>query len=79
MLNIAIADWLLARSEAFRLLLKKFRNHKINTKRSFYRVKQKHNIHDQQVKSLHRRLKVVENILKTMQEEDKPKIIKKNK
>jgi len=76
--NIAIADWLLARSEAFRLLLTKFRNHKLNTRRSFYKVKQKHNNYDQKVNNLHKRVRTVENILKAMQEE-KPKAIKKNK
>jgi len=76
--NIAIGDWLLARSEAFNLLLRKFRTHKTNTKRSFYKVKQVHNKHNQQVTTLHKRLRTVENILKTMQE-SKPKIIKKNK
>ena len=78
MLNIAIGDWFLVRSEAFNLLLRKFRTHKTNTKRSFYKVKQTHNQHNQQVNTLHKRLRNVENILKNMQEY-KPKIIKKNK
>lgn len=78
MFNIAVADWFLSRSEAFKLLLTKFRNHKLNTRRSFYKVKQTHTGHDQKFTNLHRRLRTVENILKTMQEE-KPKIIKKNK
>lgn len=78
MLKIAIGDWFLARSEAFRILLDKFRNHKINTQKSFYMVKQKHNIYEQQINILHKRVRTVENILKTMQEE-KPKVIKKNK
>ena len=80
MLNIAIADWLLSRSEAFKLLLTKFRNHKLNTKRSFYKVKTTHNNHDRKLTNLHRRVRMVENMLKTMQEDtEKPKIIKKNK
>ncbi len=78
MLSIAIGDWFLARSEAFRILLEKFRNHKVNTKKSFYMVKQKHNIYEQQINNLHRRVRIVESILKEMQEE-KPKVIKKNK
>ncbi len=78
MFNIAVADWFLARSEAFRLLLTKFRNHKLNTRKSFYKVKQVHNVNNQKLTNLHRRLRTIENILKTMQE-DKPKIIKKNK
>lgn len=79
MFKIAIGDWLLARSEAFNLLLAKFRNHKLNTKKSFYKVKQKHNLQDQQLTNLHKRLGSVERILKNMQEEASPRIIKKNK
>ena len=81
MYKIALADWFLSRSEAFRLLLTKFRNHKLNTKRSFYKVKQTHNTHDKKLNNLHRRVRVVETILREIQEETKsePKIIKKNK
>ena len=36
MIKIPIGDWFLARSEAFKLLMMKFRDHKINTKEAFF-------------------------------------------
>lgn len=42
MIFISLSDWILARSQAFRLLLNSFRKHKVNTKNSFDRVKKAH-------------------------------------
>ena len=63
MLKIGIGDWFLARSDAFRLLLGKFRDHKITTRNSFVRVKQKHRLYDKKINEHDFRIKKMEMLL----------------
>lgn len=74
-MTIAIGDWLLARSEAFKLLMGKFRDHQITTKNSFTRVKQKHEeiddtLETQQTKlrSHEVRIRELEEVLESLKE-----------
>jgi hypothetical protein len=60
---IAIGDWILARSEAFKIFMDKFLDHKINTQKSFSRVKLKHNYYDKKIEEHHKRITELENNL----------------
>jgi len=66
--KIPIGDWFLARSEAFKVLMMKFRDHKINTKESFSRVKSKHTAYDQTLKDHKERIEELEKILTSLKE-----------
>jgi len=75
--NIPIGDWFIARSEAFKILVDKFRQHKITTQSSFSRVKSKHYNYDRKINELQARVKELEAILEVLNE---PKIkIRKKK
>jgi len=67
-IKIPIGDWFLARSEAFKLLMMKFRDHKINTKEAFSKVKMRHNYFDQELKEQKSRIQELERILSGLRE-----------
>lgn len=77
MINIPIGDWFLARSEAFKVLMMKFRDHKIQTKTAFSKVKSKHNQYDQALKEQKQRIEEMEKILSSLKEVTPFKIKKK--
>ena len=77
MIQIPIGDWFLARSEAFKILMIKFRDHKIQTKESFSKVKLKHNNYDGTLKEHSERIEELEKILSTVKEVPYIKIKKK--
>ena len=87
MKKIAIGDWFLSRSEAFKILVEKFKEHlndyKIelrqqSTKSGFSRVKARHYFYDRRFNELNARVKELENILETLNE-NPIKIEKKKK
>ena len=67
-MKIAIGDWFIGRSEAFRILVEKFKEHKVATKQGFSRVKSKHYYYDRRFNELHARVKELEGLLETLQE-----------
>lgn len=75
MIKIGIGDWFLARSEGFRLLLIRLRDHKINVQRSFSRIKTKTKELDDRMDELERKIIRLEKMLREV--EYTPKIIKK--
>ena len=77
MINIPIGDWFLARSEAFKILMIKFRDHKIQTKQAFSKVKSKHTQYDQAIKEHRDRIEELEQILSSLKEVTPIKIKKK--
>ena len=68
MIRIPIGDWLLARSEAFKVLVEKFREHKLATKQSFTRVKERHYDYDKKINELRARVAEVESLLQGVNE-----------
>ena len=68
MISIPIGDWFLARSEAFKIMMMKFRDHKIQTKQAFSKVKSKHNQYDQTIKEHKERIEEMEKILSSLKE-----------
>lgn len=82
MVKIVIADWLLARSDTFKEILSNLRDHKINTKNSFSRVKDKHRDYEAKVREQDARIRELEGIvdsLNMIQEEIPVKKTKKKK
>ena len=82
MVKIVIADWLLARSDTFKEILSNLRDHKINTKNSFSRVKEKHRNYEAKVREQDARIRELEGIvdsLNMIQEEIPVKKTKKKK
>lgn len=74
---MGIGDWFLARSQAFKLLIDKFKEHKSTTKRSFTKVKNRHNAYEYILEGHEARLREMESILKYLNET--PIKIKKKK
>ncbi len=68
MINIAIGDWFIARSEAFKILVGKFKEHKNNTENSFFRVKSRHYTYDRKINELQARVKELELTLEALNE-----------
>lgn len=75
---MGIGDWFLARSQAFKLLIDKFKQHKTNTKRSFSKVKNRHNAYEYILEGHEARLREMESVLKSTKEPS-IKIIKKKR
>ena len=65
---MSLADWFLSRSEAFRLLMMKFRDHKQDTVEAFSRVKKKHLDYDRRLDSHAGQLKQLQEILNLLHE-----------
>ena len=76
-MNIPIGDWFLARSEAFKVLMIKFRDHKIQTKQAFSKVKSKHTQYDLVLREHKDRIEEMEQILSSLKEVTPIKIKKK--
>lgn len=80
---MAIGDWFLARSDAFRYLLSKFSEHKSETIRSFNRVKNENKEIVRKVKEHDDAIKRFEKVLKELRskgvlvEESVSRIVKK--
>lgn len=76
---MAFADWFLSRSEAFRLLMMKFRDHKQDTVDAFSKVKRKHLDYDRKFEEHADKLRQMEEVLKLLHEKvemnGKPKIV----
>lgn len=66
MIKIPIGDWFIARSEAFQILVDRFREHKKITNNSFTRVKSKHHNYDRKINELNARVKELELILEVL-------------
>lgn len=83
---MAIGDWFLARSEAFRLLMGKIRDHKQDTIEAFQKVKSKHKKmelvlmdHDKEIKTLHKKINELEGVMSAIREVPSEIRIKKKK
>ncbi len=80
---MAVADWFLSRSEAFRLMMMKFRDHKGDTMDAFSQVKKKHTHYDKRLEEHASKLMELEEMMvmlrESMIEEKVPKVIKKKK
>lgn len=72
MFIIAIGDWFLARSEAFKLLMKKIRDHNINTKKSFSKVKEEHKKISERLNNHEKEIEKLKKIIQDLQEEQPP-------
>ncbi len=68
MIKIGVGDWIVARSDNFKFLMSKLRDHQITTKSSFTKVKQKHKTVDAKIDSQEKRIKKLERTLKAIQE-----------
>lgn len=81
MLKIAIGDWVLARSESFKEMLANMRDHKLNTKNSFSRVRDKHRDYESRMREHDARIRELEGIIDSMNmiEEEMPFKVKKAK
>ena len=64
MIKIAIGDWLISRSDSFRLLMIKVRDHMIATKNSFSKIKGKHREYDDKMAEYESRIIELESIIK---------------
>lgn len=75
---MALGDWFLARSEAFKLLMIKFRDHKHDTIDAFSKVKRKHREYDIKLNEQEAKIKELANIIRLIQESiiEKPKIVR---
>ena len=80
MIKIVLADWLLGKSDTFKEILSNLRDHKINTKNSFSRVKDKHRDYEAKVREQDARIRELEGIVDSLNiiEEEIP-IIKKSR
>ncbi len=76
--SMGIGDWFLARSTAFRLLVDKFKQHKVNIKRSFTKIKSRHNAYEYILEGHEARLRELEGIISSLKETP-TKIIKKKR
>jgi len=65
---MALGDWFIARSEAFKILVDKFKEHKRATENSFFRVKNRHYLYDRKINELQARVKELELTLETLNE-----------
>ena len=79
---MAFADWLLSRSEAFRLLMMKVRDHKQDTIDAFSKVKKKHVEHERRLDEHADRIRQMEEVMSLLHEkvqaDSKPRIVIKD-
>jgi hypothetical protein len=75
---MGIGDFFLARSQAFRILIDKFKQHKSTTKRSFTKVKNRHNAYEYILEGHEARLRKMESIIKEVKKSP-IKVIKKKR
>ena len=69
----------MARSEAFNLLVERFKDHKVITKTSFSRIKTRHYGYDRKINEMQARIREIESTLEVLQETPKLKIKEKKK
>ena len=79
MIKIPIGDWFLARSEAFNLLVERFKEHRAITKTSFSRIKTRHYNYDRKINEMQARIKEMESVIDVLQEIPNLKVRKKKK
>lgn len=79
MTKIGIGDWFLSRSDAFRFMMHKFRDHKIKTENSFTKIRGVHRRYEAQVAELRVRMKRLEDTLDGMKESSKVKFLKRRR
>ncbi len=81
MLKITVSDWILSRSESFKEILANLRDHKINTKNSFSRVRDKHRDYESKIREHDARLREMEGLIEQMNmfEEEIPIKVKRAK
>ena len=79
---MTIADWILSRSEAFKLLMMKFRDHKQDTIEAFTKVRRKHSDYDKRLEEHAGKLKQIEDVLNLLHQkvnlDSKPRIVIKS-
>ena len=79
---MTFADWILARSEAFKLLMMKFRDHKQDTVEAFSKVKRKHLEYERKFEEHADKLAQIEEIMQLLHEkvnvESKPRVVIKS-
>ncbi|MAG50048.1 hypothetical protein CL621_00210 [archaeon] len=75
---MAFGDWILARSEAFKLMMIKFRDHKHDTMDAFSKVKRKHKEYDSKLNEQESKITELANIMRLLQEgmSEKPKVVR---
>ena len=66
MVKIGISDWVISKSDLFKELLSNFRDHKINTKGSFSRVKVKHRDYESKMREHEARIRELEGTIDSM-------------
>jgi hypothetical protein len=80
--KIGISNWLISRSELFKDLISNFRDHKVNTKSSFSRVKVKHRDYESKIREHDARIREMEGTIDSMlamEQLDAPAKIKRKK
>jgi len=78
-IKIGVSDWIVARSDNFKVLMAKLRDHQITTQSSFRKVKQKHRTVDAKMNDQEKRIKSLEKLLKAVQAVPVIRVIKKRK
>ncbi len=76
MINISFVDWFLTRSDGFKLMAGKLRDHKMNTQRSFSKVKRAHFEFVKKFDEHDKRIRQIEKMISDIYE---PTMIKKKK
>ncbi|MBT4577249.1 hypothetical protein HOM13_03565 [Candidatus Woesearchaeota archaeon] len=66
MLKITVSDWILSRSESFKEILSNLRDHKLNTKNSFSRVREKHRDYESKIREHDARIREMEGLIEQM-------------
>ena len=79
MIKIGVGDWIVARSDNFKFLMSRLRDHQITTKSSFSKVKQKHKTIDAKIASQETRIKRLERVLKSLREVPAIRITRRKK
>ena len=76
-----MSDWFISKSDLFKDLLSNFRDHKINTKGSFSRVKVKHRDYESKIREHEARIRELEGTIDSMMafEQVEVKTIKRKK
>jgi hypothetical protein len=65
-LKITVSDWILSRSESFKEILSNLRDHKLNTKNSFSRVREKHRDYESKIREHDARIREMEGLIEQM-------------
>ena len=76
---MGVGDWIIARSDNFKFLMHRLRDHQITTQSTFKRVKQKHRLVDEKIDNQEKRIKKLERILRAVQEVPVMRVIRKKR